>query len=496
MILMKIKKTLCLMAMLALLASVFTSAYADENCATVSSGDESFSFSSFEEAWHKAVELGNNSEVTFVLQKSWKGNDSGSLGSGSGFSNGALVYSGGKNITIDLNGCSIDRNLFEPKTGGAVIYVNSNMTIIDSKSEEYTVSTLFKGGAITNGASSARGGGIVVADNAVLNFNGGTILNCVSTDDGGAISVIGSGAKLNVDGGSFYGNRTYDASGECCGGAVYSSKATVNVSNAVFDGNFAEDNGGAIYAVNGSFTISNCSFYSNSSLEEGGAIFVDGSVNTVIRNSVFSRNSATDDGGAVYCDSDNGTYLYDCEMYYNHSTSEGGALHINDDKVFVIGGIYRYNTADKYGGGIYVDSMNDINASGKLIVEDNLSNGKQSDLCLQNGNASEAQLYCGGFYEGSSVYLCSTGTGSALAIKEIDKFQYNNYIHFDEGFTQDKLTTTSVTSNGIRAVASVFGDGNIIYIGAILIMSAALLVVTVFIMKKKKKGAKKDDKNE
>ena len=495
MIFMKSKKLICLVTLLALFASPVKIKADDENCATVISGDTVTSYSSFAEAWSKAAELGNSGEVTFSLNKNWEADDSGSLGNGYGFSNGALSYSGSKNLTIDLNGCSIDRNLFAPKSGGAVIYVNSTMTITDSKSGEYSVSELFRGGAIMNGSNSGRGGGIVIGGNATLNFNGGTILNCVSTDDGGAISVVGSGARLNVNGGSFYGNRTYDSSGECCGGAIYSSAATVDISNAVFEGNYAEDNGGAIYAVNGSLTVRNSSFHSNSSTEEGGAIAVDGSVRTVVRDSLFSGNSSPDDGGAVYCDSDNGTYLYDCTMYYNHSASDGGAVYVNDDKVFVIGGTYRYNTAGGYGGGIYVDSMNDINAAGKLIIKDNLAQGKESDLCLQDGKASTAFLYCGGFYEGSSIYLCSTGTGSRLAIKGIDKFQYNNYIHFDSGFTQHTLTTIPVSSNGIRAIASVLGNGNIVYVGAFVALIAALIIISA-VAKKKRKGEKQHDNNE
>ncbi len=495
MIFMKNKKIICFITLLALLFCPLEIAGADESCATVSSGGEVFSYSSFEEAWNRAAELGNSGEVTFSLNKNWEADGTGSLGSGYGFSGGALSYSGRNNLTLDLNGCSIDRKLFAPTSNGAVIYVNSIMTITDSKSGEYTVSELFRGGAVMNGSNSARGGGIVIADNATLNMSGGTILNCVSSDDGGAISVIGSGAKLNVSGGAFYGNRTYDSSGECCGGAIYSSKATVDISNAVFEGNYAEDNGGAIYALDGSLSVRNSSFYSNSSEEEGGAISVDGSVRTVIRDSLFYANSSDDDGGAVYCDSDGGTYFYDCSMYYNHSASEGGAVHINDDKVFVIGGTYRYNTADEYGGGIYVDSMNDINAAGKLIIKDNLSKGKESDLCLQDGIVTTAYLYCGGFYEGSAIYLCSTGTGSRLAIKGIDKFQYSNYIRFDSGFVGDPVTTTAVNSNGIRAIASILGNGNVVYIVVSAVLIAALIIVSV-VIKKKKEREKKDDQNQ
>ncbi len=488
---MKFRKFICFAVTLALFAlpCVFALA-AEEACATVSANGKETSYASFGEAWNKAVELGKSGEVTFTLCQNWKADSSGSFGSGSGFKSGALYYSGAKKLTLDLNGCSIDRNIFKPVENGAVIYVDSVMTVVDSKSEEYTVSKLFKGGAVMNGASTARGGGIVVLDNGELNFNGGTILNCVSTDDGGAISAFGSNAVLKVNGGSFYGNRTFDSSGECCGGAVYANKATVSINNAIFEGNYAEDDGGAIYVRDGNLTVSSSSFYSNSCDELGGAVCLVGSSKASISDSLFSSNFTTeDDGGAVYCDSGNGTYLNNCRMFYNESAKSGGAVYINADKVFVTGGVYQHNTAAKHGGGIYVDSMNDINVSGKLIVKYNTVNSKENDLCLQNGSASTAYLYCGGLYEGSTVWLCSTDTGSRLAIKGIDKFQYKNYIHFDEGFAESKVISSALNSNDVRVVASAFGNGNIICLCGYGLVAVALLIF-VSRQDKKKKGAK------
>ena len=482
---MKLRKIIALALALMLCAALCVPSLADNDvCATVSSGGTDTDYGSFAEAWSRACELGNSGEVTFTLRQSWIASD-GSFGSGTGFSNGALSYSGAEMLTLDLNGFCIDRGLSTPVSRGEVICVGSRMTIVDSGSGEYTVSKLFKGGAIRNGASTTRGGGIVVMDNAELNFNGGTILNCVSTDDGGAISAFGSGAVLNVNGGAFYGNRTYDASGECCGGAIYSNAASVTVNNAVFEGNYAEDDGGAVYTYGGSLKLSSSEFYSNSCDELGGAVCLAGSATAEITECLFSLNSTAEDhGGAVCCDSGSGTYLKNCRMYYNSAAKNGGALYVNADRVFVVGGEYRYNTAAKNGGGIYVDSMNDINASGKLIVTDNSVNGKANDLCLQDGTASTAYLYCGGFYEGSSILLCSTSTGSRLAIKGIDKFQYTNYIGFDEGFSQDKLISSELSQDNIRAVASVIGGGDIAYVCA---CAAAIAVFAVFVIRRGKK---------
>ncbi len=491
---MKFKRFILITVISVLLLGTGVPVYAAEPCATVSYNDTSADYTSFQEAWSQAVSQGGTYAVTFTMHQNWTADNAGSFGSGTGFSNGGLSYSGKNNLTIDLNGCSIDRNLLTPTENGNVLTVNSTLTIVDTKSDSYTVSKLFKGGAIKNGANTKRGGGIVVADNATLNMNGGTVLNCVSTDDGGGISIEGSGAKLNVDGGAFYANRTYDASGECCGGAIYSSDADIVLKNTTFEGNYAEDNGGAIYADDGSCTATNAAFYSNSSLEEGGALFTNGENKTTLTECIFERNDSTgDDGGAVYCDADGGLYLNNCRMNYNHAYSDGGALYINDDKAFVIGGDYQYNTAEGNGGGIYVDSMYDINVAGKLIVQNNTCNGKENNLCLQDGKASTAYLYCGGLYEGSSIWLSSTSTGSHLALKSVDKFQYNNYFHYDSGYKADtdKTISTRLSDADIRAEASILGQGNVWVIVICALIIIALGVAMKFL--KKKKEAQSDD---
>lgn len=486
---MKHKKLICLVMLLVFtLSFVVPSSAADDSLrATVKYGSEVKNYTSFKDAWNSAVDAaGSQKDVVFTLYKNWQADSNGSFGSGSGFKDGAIYYNKQNNITIDLNGCTIDRNMYIPIDGGAVIYVASKMTVIDSKPDEYSSAGIVRGGVITGGANNERGGGIVISDGATLNFNGGTILNCVSTDDGGAIGIEGEKAKLNVDGGSFYGNRTYDASGECCGGAVYADKASINIKNAVFEGNYAEDKGGAIYAVGGNFSVTGTEFYSNSSLEEGGAVYLTDEQKTSFEKSVFVKNKSADNGGAIYIDSNAGTYLTDCRMCYNTSENNGGALFVNGDKTFINSGEYRFNSASVYGGGIYVDSAYDINAAGKLIINDNTAKNKSGNLCLQNGTFSTAYLFCGGFYEGSSVSIGSTDNGSRLAISGIDKYQYNNYIRFDDGFTSDKIEQHKVTDEGIRAEGSALGNGNVIIVAVLSgLIIVAVIGMTIYSKKKK-----------
>lgn len=478
---MKHKKLLCLMMLLvfALSFAVPSSAADASTCATVKYGSEEKNYTSFKDAWNSAVDAaGSQKDVVFTLYKNWQADSNGSFGSGAGFKDGAIYYNKQNNITIDLNGCTIDRSIYTPIDGGAVIYVASKMTVIDSKPDEYSSAGIVKGGVITGGANNERGGGIVISDGAALIFNGGTILNCVSTDDGG----------------SFYGNRTYDASGECCGGAVYADEASINIKNAVFEGNYAENDGGAIYAVDGDLSVEGTEFYSNSSRKEGGAVYLTGEQKTSFEKCVFEKNKSADNGGAIYIDSNTGTYLTNCRMYYNTSENNGGTLFVNGEKTFINNGEYRFNSASAYGGGIYVDSAYDINVSGKLIITDNTVKDQSSNLCLQNGTFSTAYLFCGGLYDGSSVSIGSTDSSSRLAISGIDKYQYNNYIRFDDGFTVDRIEQHQTSDEGIRAEGSALGSGNFIIVAVLTgIIIVAVIGITVY-SKKKRKGAAVNDK--
>lgn len=83
----------------------------------------------------------------------------------------ALVISENKDITLDLNGHVIDRNLSKKKTDGAAIKVLGKLTIKDSSKDHK--------GAIKNANSVNSGGGIVVrGTGASLTLEYVTISNC------------------------------------------------------------------------------------------------------------------------------------------------------------------------------------------------------------------------------------------------------------------------------------------------------------------------------
>ena len=109
----------------------------------------------------------------------------------------ALIIPAGKNITIDLNGHTIDRKRNEPVENGNVFTNNGILTLSGS-------------GTVENGFNSGNGGAIV--NNGMLNLTGATIRYNRSAEDGGAIYNSGT---LNMGSGEiskklFYEQRRRD----------------------------------------------------------------------------------------------------------------------------------------------------------------------------------------------------------------------------------------------------------------------------------------------
>ena len=132
----------------------------------------------------------------------------------------ALVVGSGKNITIDLNGRTLDRRLtgHDAAADGYAIKNEGTLTITDSSSAQtgkitggnctgsgggiYNSGTLtLSGGSITGNASATWGGGVYLPDgtNAVLNLNGGSITNNTCVNNGGGVHVSGT-ATMTVSG--------------------------------------------------------------------------------------------------------------------------------------------------------------------------------------------------------------------------------------------------------------------------------------------------------
>ena len=280
---------------------------------------------------------------------------------------GALIVEEGTHATINLNGKNITRGGAGNKKFIFSIPANSTLTI--------------KGNGIISGGSGDRGGCAIIR--GTLNLEGGTIRDCISTDDnynvesadihiptqgcGGAFYVEG---VFNMYGGTIENCRTDRLDGNYGrGGAVFidaekeGQTGTFNMSGGTIKGCSASW-GGAVYVHKaikpnddgsfnkGVFNMTGGSIINNASKnKEGGAVYNDGSF--TMSGGTINSNSSTTDGGGVF--NANSFEMSDGIIELNTSTLQGGGVY-NESSFTMSGGTIKSNTSTLQGGGVYNES--------------------------------------------------------------------------------------------------------------------------------------------
>ena len=196
-----------------------------------------------------------------------------------------LVFSVVENVTLDLNGHTIDRAADTSSDLGYVIRMESgsmtikNGTIRGGKSNQYGGGIYMTGGALAlsgvtvTGNSSGYGGGIRVQDGTLTLGAGSSVTGNTASDNGGGIYVESDGV-LVMDGGSVTDNTASDN-----GGGIYAKGyGEVRFSGGSISGNKA-DMGGGIYVEGNSrsLVMSGGSVTGNTASLLGGGIQLNGS---------------------------------------------------------------------------------------------------------------------------------------------------------------------------------------------------------------------------
>ena len=256
--------------------------------------------------------------------------------SGDMFVNGTVVVKNGCNVTIDMNGYSIDRMLSDPSDIGTIFKVEAGgyLNIVDSTASGKST--------IKGGNSNKDGGAICVDLNGEARLENISISNNKSKANGGGICTNG---KLTIIGCTVDNNSAKDGGGIYCG--FY---GTVNTSNST--------------------KITN-----NTAANHGGGINNHG-ILSMIGSYEISGNHADKRGGGIYTVTE----------YKNDK--EGVAQYRGN--VFLNGGRISKNTADTLGGGIEFDKLYarpiDNNTGGLgaelsgVVIEDNEANEKGGGL--------------------------------------------------------------------------------------------------------------------
>lgn len=239
------------------------------------------------EGWNAAAA---GSEATVILLADWTAN-SGSFGTGAGFVNGAILVPDGQNITLDLNGKTIDRALTQSANNGNVITVQGGLTIKDSSS---TSEGTITGGYNKTGGTYSGGGILMKGTNPRLTLEGGNIIGNKSADWGGGVK--NEAGTFIMTGGKISGNiANYDGAYSGGGGGVYAGVDFIMTGGEI-SGNFvcgSGDNrkGGGVLCLFSKLTVGGTAVIRDN---KSGCTYsaADGTVSGGIPDNVYLKQNA------------------------------------------------------------------------------------------------------------------------------------------------------------------------------------------------------------
>ena len=284
------------------------------------------------------------------------------------------------------------------KDGGAIALTDSVLTAVDSQ--------------ITDSVAEDAAGGAIAAVNSRIELQNSDLTDNYSKWNGGAVSLRGDDAELDITNGNVSGNGTDTTVDESGGGAIFvrnaaalSARGTRFTQNAAYRGaaiwmsdetqaelrgcEFVENSagfGGAIAVLGGStsLTVHDCMFEGNFG-RFGGAIYsVNGDVD--ISESRFQENRGAFRGGSLYVE-DADVVIRDSafigNVAYLMNNGRGGALSVRHDDavaqkaVEISGTTFSENSSVVAGGAIEIVG-NPLHPKDLLTINDSTFHGNNS----------------------------------------------------------------------------------------------------------------------
>ena len=263
-------------------------------------------------------------------------------------------------ITLDLNGCTINKNLNQPVDNGNVIFIYGTLILRDSKYNSVAVQNAYH-------ENPANSNIVQVAESlGAGKITGGNIRH-----SGGAFQIIQS-AKFYMNSGIIYNNKAL-----IYGGAIYGcEQSIIKIYDGIIASNTA-DSGGGIYVRDGvSFSMYNGFVLGNSVANSGGGIYYSySSISPNIYGGVISRNNAINDGGGILLASVSTVpanitnCIIDRNITSGTGTSCGGGIcGIFNNIVNINGCTITNNTAGLFGGGAYFEGTSTITVADTVIT--------------------------------------------------------------------------------------------------------------------------------
>lgn len=230
-----------------------------------------------------------------------------------------------KNVTIDLNGHSIDAD-----SKGTAIQVCGNLIINGNQGDIITK------GAATDGSPA---GGIYIAPGGRVTMNGGIISNCSA----GAQTATGVGGVYVSEGATFEMNAGYIA--QCSGGNESNLLSSPHAASVLNYGTFTMNSNAALWGSSGGQYVSGIALYNSGTFNaNGGSIGTDSSDKQLICN---------DNTGTLQNSANNTTTIYSAVL--NYGVISGGIFNnavTNERDGIIENGTFKGAVSNQEGGKI------------------------------------------------------------------------------------------------------------------------------------------------
>ena len=367
----------------------------------------------------------------------------------------------GMDVTIDLNGKTINRNKTQVSTSGQIFAVAGNLTIMDSSftnedivkyynvvrnmSTEAIINYLtdLPIGKLTGGWTAGAGGCIwFIKENASVEINGGMILGNKSNGFGGAVHTDQSDSTITMNGGIIIANDANRRGGAICSTGVESN---IILNGGIILGNNALNDGGAINAERTNVQINDIIIANNYCNGNGATIhMVGGEIN--IYGGLITNNTARSHAGGIYIINYdyNGTNvqatfnMYGGEISYNKSYFGAGLMMYYGAKGNLKDGKIINNHALENGGAVGVYWGSELVMDGGIIANNVVEyhDNENTGGCVLVGHASSMTMNGGEIVNnkvlspwdkqvnGGGLLICNTGTNNVTLNKGVISGNY------------------------------------------------------------------------
>ena len=353
-------------------------------------------------------------------------------------------------VTLDLNGYTLTcgdpecDNIFSVNEHG-------NLTVKDSGTggkidgQNYNCGFSINGGILTlksgtiiNCTTNGDGGAVDISDGGKFEMSGGAITNCKTNDDSGAVD-IGDGCTFIMNSGTISGCSVDDDAG-----AIFiKGNASFVMNGGTIENCSAGNNGGAVkmrstsrFTMNGG-TISSCT------AQQGGGVYVDGSSTFTMNDGSIASCTAVNGGNSVFVVKPSASFTM------TNGTVDGSITMpytVGNNTVYMDGlGTaaypYQISTADQLK--LFRDIVNGTGGQA-------LNRGAYAVLTANIDLNNEPWTPIGNYTEGNQIYYEGTFDGGGHTISGLNvtgNFRYASLFGAVKGGTIKNLTVAGNVSH-------------------------------------------------